>query len=995
MNFLAKIQVFFLLFLFQSVLSQNTYHTLWYSADSSHLPQNSVKSITPDKYGFIWISTEDGMVRYDGQSFKIFNTENVKDTHSNRMDLYGGSIEKDSILFVNEKGEIILINRRNAKKINRKTIHTPPVPPALFYSSTGNSFIIPSGQTTYAIGNDSIKMYHKQKLQQQFAYAYKDSSQFFSVSGNLYKAGANNSYVKFSGNSFLPLKFSQNFSNGYTIYINATAQQAFLHSGNKLFYLKEKNGLLETKLVFENFNLPENNIASVYYDEPNDVLYLGSSNTGLLKVKKQIFSHATHPFKSYPGNDGVYYALIDYNKTQAITSTGEIFSKKGYEGYIDIGRRTDKYMVTIDNNGDLWTKYGQNLYRFKKSSGFKSFDQWKFRNSITVIYKGSEGQIWVGMFNDINKKGGFLYQINPDAPNPQPKLFLKLDFAPASLNGIDNEVLWAGSWRGLYKIYLRQKKVIKIAGIPQTHVRSIFIKSPDEVWACTYDKGFFLFRDNRVTRFPIDKDQHLLTSHCIIEDNNGYFWITTNKGLFQVRKQDLYDFASHKIKKIYYHQYNKNAGFLNNEFNGGCMPCGTYLSNTTIFFPSMNGVVYFNPDSVKTRLPKSGIYIDEVSIDNKVFTASDSLIIDRKFERIKFFISSPHYGNPYNLNIEMKLEGPVEQDWIPMTENNISFSTLPPGNYTLKARKLTGFGSQWIYKSYHFSITPAFWQTTWFEAFIALAGALMLFFMVKLRIRYIRYKNILLENKVILQTSQLQETIVALRKTRDDLSRQITNHKNLIKTITHDIKSPLKFMAITGRFLYNNFEKQEPSMKEDIQAMYTSSSQLYHFVDSFLEYTKETDISNNEADSYPLHILVKEKIALFKNIASSKKTALVNAIPKDVNVTINKHLLSIIIHNLLDNAIKNTYGGSVSFDSSFINGSVMISVTDTGKGMTEEQVSYYTTFGKSYNDKEVKQNGMGLHIIAELLAITGGSMAIESSRDKGTKIMLLFKSAIV
>src|SRR5690606_2443274 len=143
-------------------------------------------------------------------------------------------------------------------------------------------------------------------------------------------------------------------------------------------------------------------------------------------------------------------------------------------------------------------------------------------------------------------------------------------------------------------------------------------------------------------------------------------------------------------------------------------------------------------------------------------------------------------------------------------------------------------------------------------------------------------------------------------------SRQNANHKKLIKTITHDIKSPLKFMAITGKYVYNKLENNNANgLKAEIESTYTSSAQLYHFVDEFLEYAKDAD--NSESEPYFLAELVAEKISFFQNIALSKKIQLFNHISKKIIIRLNKHLVSIIIHNLLDNAIKNTNRGEIHF----------------------------------------------------------------------------------
>ena len=997
MNFFYTFFSFLLLLISQNAFAQEPYYTVWYSSDSNHLPQNSVKAITPDKYGFLWLSTENGLVRYDGENFKVFTMGNIKDITSNRMTFFRGNIEQDSIITLNEKAEVLLINKRTVRRINKSGNYKSFLNnsnigvPGIHYARKQYSFTIQTGTNKYAIAINSIKQYDtKGKLLNHYNYTHKDSAQFFFSSGNLFILGKNNNYTSFSNGSIEHNQFENPFNKKSKIYSNIPAQQCFIYSNNQLFYIKENKGKIITQPIFENFNLEQNNIVSVYYDEPNDILYLGSSNKGLLIIKKQNFKHNATSYYHGSGTDDVYYALAEYSKNSIIASTGEIFSQNGNTSLINIDRYSDKFMLITDNNGDIWTKRGKKLYRFNKKSGFKKFNEWTFKNSLISLYKGPDGKIWMGMFNDKGKKGSFLYHINPTDTNPSPKFFLKLAFAAATLNTIDNKVLWCGSWKGLYKIILKDKTVSKIDGIPNVQVRSIYCKSPNEVWICTYGRGFFLHKNNKTTTFPIDKEQHLLTAHCIIEDKTGFLWITTNKGLFLIQKQDLLDYADKKLEKVYYHVYNKNAGFKNNEFNGGCNSCGIYLNRETIFFPSMNGIVYFDPDKVKNRLPENEIYIDEINIDNKTLVVSDTLILNRNFEKAKFFINSPYFGNLYNQNIETKLEGPVKQDWTPMTEDNVSFSNLPPGNYTLKARKLGGFGSQWISKSSCFTVAHAFWQTGWFIALMAVLSLFFIYFIYKLRIRYIKYKNIQLQEQVVLQTQQLQNTIVTLRKTKDDLDRQIINHKNLIKTITHDIKSPLKFMAITGRFIYNNFDKQETTLKDDILAMYMSSAQLYHFVDNFLEYAKETDINNNESEPYLLYDLVNEKISFFKNIALAAKTTIINNIAYDLHLTVNKQLLSIMLHNLLDNAVKNTFDGSIVFETTIKGKIITITVKDTGNGMSDQKAEYYNKLLSNMDNYKSKHKEMGLHMIIELLAIMEGKINISSGKTSGTTISLIF-----
>lgn len=970
-------------------LCQESFYSEWFSSDSNHLPQNSVKSITPDKYGFIWLATENGLVRYDGQKFKIFNSGNINGISSNRMMLFDGSISNDSILIFNEKEETIHISQRGATKLKGKKSYPETalvrishndyiLYPSFRYTIRNKPFIAGGTEKSFILRNDSIYTYSKYTQTQAIQYKIKDSSQFFVVNNRLYELGENSSYIYCSQLS-VKSKFSTNLQRNTRIYNNSVAGQTFAWSGNNLYYIKDIKGRLSLKLVYSGSNYESDNIVSIYYDEQNEIVFMGSTNKGLMVVKKKSFRHNETEYRHASGTDDVYYAVEKFSQNEAITSTGEIFNKDGSTKLINIGSYTDKYVLIIDNNGDIWTKEGSWLYRFRKKENYRKPTRWKLRNSITTIIKMRSGLLYVGIFSDKGTTGGYLYEIDPSASNPEPKILFRMKVAPSHITEIDNNTLWAGSWHGLYKINLSRRNIERIKGVDSTHVRNIYAPKPEEAWIGTYDNGYYLFRNGKATHLPTDRNSYLNTVHCIVEDKEGFMWITTNKGLFTAKKQDLYDYADKKTHHVYYHLYTKQAGFSNNEFNGGCNPCGIYLDNDMIFLPSMDGVVYFRPSVTKKRQPLSGIYLDEIAVDNKSYPISSPLEFERNFGRLQFFITSPYFGNLYNQNLETMLEGPVSQEWTPMTENNVSFSPLPPGEYVLKIRKLGGFGSKHIYKDFCFIVKPAFWQTTWFLIVMIILLVITIFLAFRIRIRYMKHKNLQLEKHVVLKTQQLQNTVVALRKTKDDLTKQISNHKNLIKTITHDIKSPLRFMAITGRHLYDNSSDSDEVQKENIKAMHTSSSQLYNFVDNFLKYAKETDLNGYDSDPYLLYELVNEKTAFFNQIAIASKTIMINNCHKR-NITVNRQLLSIILHNLVDNALKHTQEGIIIIESSFYGKNFSISVKDSGQGMDSESFKYYTDLidGKT---EPLRKSGMGLHMIIELLAIMEGTMAIHPKEN--------------
>ncbi|KAF2515451.1 HAMP domain-containing histidine kinase [Flavobacterium salilacus subsp. salilacus] len=993
--------IVYLLGISKCYTQDTSYFVTWYSADNNHLPQNTVKSIVKDMYGFIWLSTESGLVRFDGENFKIYDSSTIPGIKSDRMYMFGGNVKKDSLVIRNELHQYFLIRKRMVVKDNstynflRKTKKdyikdNLQIIPSLHHAMPREIFTVSSGGNRYVIDNDSIRLFtDNNKLKKQFAYTVKDSSQFFTLSGKLYLIENDNGYIEFTGSKTVHKKFDSHITGKYSIYTNEPVEQVFLVSGKNVYLIEVKNDKLTTTLLYDNFDA-KNNIKAIYFDAKNNALYLGSHNKGLMVVKKQDFKQMTSPLKHKRGLDGVYYGITDYHKNKILSSSGDIFENGKHTGNVDIGNGSDKYAIVTDNNGDIWVKMYIYLYRYKKESGYKNYDTWTLGNRIATLTKAKDGKIWIGTaYPYEGEEPGALYVADPDAPNCSPKLYMEFSNGPKCIYSMTEDELWVGSRGTLLKINIKKKEVTEIPEFKNAYIRNMYSTSIHELWIATYKKGLFLYKNGKIVNFPTDKNNYILTAHCIIEDKKGFFWVTTNRGLFCINKQDLYDYASGKKDGIYYYHYNKDNGFTTNEFNGGCEPCGVYLNNQTVYFPSMEGIVYFDPDNIILNHPDNTIFIDEAQVDGTTYS-TDNLMLNRNFERINFFISSPYYGNKDNQYIEVKLIGPVTQDWTGITENYVSFSTLPPGKYQLKARKLSGFQSEYLYKNISFSIQPAFWQTTWFTVIVVIASVLAVILFFKIRLGYIRYKNRLLEQQIAVRTTQLSTTIKTLRETKETLSRQNENHKKLIKNITHDIKSPLKYMAITGRYVYNNLSDSDSAIKEDVESIYTSSSQLYHFVDNFLEYTKTAD-NNTNAEPYHLHKLVREKITFFKNIAKSHNTVVINTIDETITVTPNRHLLAIVLHNLLDNALKNTTGGTITFAVTKTENTVALSIKDTGKGMSAVQLDHYNKL-ISGNGDDKEKSGMGLLIIAELIVIMGITMKIKSVKGKGTEVILTITS---
>ncbi|MGS2741564.1 ligand-binding sensor domain-containing protein [Sinomicrobium sp. M5D2P17] len=990
-------------------LPNKDYGINWYT-DSDGLPQNSVKQIFKDPYGFIWLLTQNGLVRYDGRNFRVFNSKNTS-IHNNRMMYALGKPAKDSIFVYNDFGEALLISQRNARTQEQNItdlpyslVSTPEI------NSTDSAYIrkkkhiIPaSGSDYYIIGHDTVT-HHNDKTSEtsDIYFPHNSSGYFFTIGSSLYYLEKNGKYTRIhDGKTFhAKTEVPTGDENITGIIYNTISRQTFVHTRKNLYLLQIKKSKLHLEEILSDFDFgPDNSIFSAYYDSYLKIIYLGSKTKGLGIIKK-------HNFKSVNtwNTDRVQYALTNYTSNKILTATGAIINVGSIAGKkLDAPWDSDKHSLMMDKQGDIWTKNQNHLYRFRKETNYQEFRQWVLPYPIEQLYKGVDDKIWIAMHlnNDKRKASeSSLYYLDSADPKCVPKPYKKLSFSVQYMLQTTDSTLWLGSLKGLYKINLTTGRPDNVNGLNNKQVTSLYASAPDEIWITTSTKGIFLYKNGVLTGFPPDRKGYMLSSHCIVEDNEGYLWISTGKGLFQASKKKMLDYASGKMKQVYYHYYDKSSGFLSNEFTGGCEPCGIKLKNGHMALPSLNGIVIFDPKKVRPELPNGTIYIDEVrTVEGLLPVDQDTLMLNRNFGRVHIHLATPYYDNPYNLNMEFKLEDENTKNWEYIEDGQtITFSQLPPGQHTLVIRKMNSFYSYYINKRITLVVPPYFWETDWFYVLLCLAIPVVIFYSVKLRIKYVRYKNALLKKKIIESTRHLRNTIRTLRITKDKLKQQTAIQEKLIASISHDIRSPLRFMVDTGEYLYANYDTGNKKMiREGIRSMYTASVKIHEFISEILDYSKARmyeGIGNTSRESYDLQHLIGEKISLFTEIANSQRTRIYNYVPYNFTTLVNKHLLSIIIHNLLDNAVKNTHNGKITLYAFIREKKLRIVIEDTGKGITQKQLQYYQSLVNPREEQHISldtpSKSLGIKIILDLLIILNGKIDIKSTINKGTRITLIF-----
>ncbi|MBJ2124525.1 ATP-binding protein [Flavobacterium sp. IB48] len=974
---------------------QENYTARWYTADNNELQQNSIKAIVQGKHNFIWMTTENGIVRYDGNNFLVFNSSNTSLEHTRFTDIFG-SIEKDSLTSYNEsKKELVFIRnakvqilKKNAPKSSlvrngRHFFFHDGLPSNYSINQHEPYYIRLSNGNIFFIDNQTIELCDsKMKSISKTPFKNDNIFNFFALNNSLFYLEDNGNYHCFSEKGESSGKLNAIPTRNRRLFWNITTGQVFLSVKNKIYQLKNQNDQLTAQLIVEYKDFETSNIIAAYFDQKNNKLYLGSGTNGLCIISFPLFKTV----KKSNERAEVYYAAQAFSDSTVITSEGLIINNKRVIDSIPFPKSVlldERINIALDDEKNIWISRAMKVFCYLKKSGYKKYITYPFNQNPKTIFKDNSNTIWVSLGIDEFHKPK-LYAIKKGV------VTLKAVFKN-NINYIvqQNSILYLAGDNGLFLYDLKTKKLHFAKNTEKINIRSVFIDSKQKIWLTTYEKGFFLYENQTLHSFPTDEEHYLNSAHCIIEDKNEFFWISTNKGLFQVSRKALMQHYKNKNTVIYYHQYNKADGFLINEFNGGCQPCGNFLKNNDIVFPSMNGIVFFNPYKISPLLPGKDLFIDRVVLDQKMITPKDTIVLKNNFQRVSFLVSYPYYGNPKNVAIEAKMDKIGSDRWERLkADKSISFTTLPPGTYTLTFRSLSGFNANYAYKKVILVVPAKFHQTIWFTI---LCSFLFVGFVISIwyiRLYYQKMKSLQLQITIAKKTKKLAATVQKLEITENNLKQEIKQHEMLVKSMSHDIKSPLKFLSSSVKHLFENSTiQQDPKLKQQLGMLQTSTLQLYEYVENLIKYSSIfIEGKKLEGESYSLNKLIEESIHIFEKIAEAENNAIINSVPKDLLVKTNKKALSIIIHNLIDNAIKNTKNGRIELLCTTQSNILTLKIIDNGKGMSKELIDYYHNF---YKNPISKNYHLGLHMIIELLILIEGNINIKSGIDKGTTIEIM------
>lgn len=227
--------------------------------------------------------------------------------------------------------------------------------------------------------------------------------------------------------------------------------------------------------------------------------------------------------------------------------------------------------------------------------------------------------------------------------------------------------------------------------------------------------------------------------------------------------------------------------------------------------------------------------------------------------------------------------------------------------------------------------------------------------------------------------------IAELRIKNRELNRMAETQKKMTSILAHDVRSPLVAISSIMEYKHSGIISEEES--EDMMGLAIEQlNNTVQMVNDVVDWGEsQLKFYNVSRENVGLKDLVDNIFGYEALKARLKNNDLVNQI-KSTELSTDKHALSFIIRNLVNNANKYTENGNISVSATKKNGFIYINIKDTGSGMDSEMSSKLfgaETISRRGTSNE-KGNGLGLMLINEYINKLSGTISVESEPGKGS-----------
>lgn len=581
--------------------------------------------------------------------------------------------------------------------------------------------------------------------------------------------------------------------------------------------------------LFDHKQVGYNWISTLYEDRDKN-LWIGTWGGGLTRLKDGKFTNFN---KSNGLQDNKIRCITGDREGNILIGTNEsglsIFKGSHMVTFTEDDSLINNHVWAIqsDHNGNFWfgTNNGISVYNpDSKSFHHLNKEDDLTSNQIRFIKKDRDHNLWVGMWNG----GGIIYKTKDENSFNYPyninRYLAQISRGNVTAMTIDSQNnLWVGTYDGLLYFEINGgglAHLTQTSGLSGNDITSLYAAEDAAVWVGSRNKGVTLIRDTVFT--PLLQEQGITpTSFALL--SNGQVWVgTESKGIFVLNEKlelkehytapdhllsnyisalssdehdNIYIGTNNGLNKYFseektFQYYTERNGFTGIEVK----PAAIYRDKKgRIWFGTVQGVTRFDPakESRETVMPITHIESFQVNYHDHPMTENLKLPYNRNSVTLGF--NSVFLTDPEAVKYRFILDG-ADPGWRYSEQGmNITYTSLPPGDYTFKvmARNNKGMWNEQP-TTFSFRINPPFWQTWWFILMVVLVALAVVYAYIRIRETKLRREKAILEQKVKHRTKKIREQNIDLENKNKAIFDSINYARRIQTAIMHDHEQLLK-----------------------------------------------------------------------------------------------------------------------------------------------------------------------------------------------------------
>ena len=1001
------------------------------------LPQSTVSAILQTRDGYLWMATYEGVVRFNGVGFTIFDSKSVPQLKSSSI---RSLVEdRDGVLWIGT---------------------------------------LSGGLTRYA-GGTFTTFTTADGLPDNFVFALLAADD-----GSLW-IGTNAGLARWNGTSF------ESFTTADGLVGNAV-RSLCEDSAGRLWIGTEGGGVcVRENGRFVPFALPEgpgNTLVAAIAEAPDGSIWIGTNGSGVVRVHEgqlEVFTAARNGLAS----DLISSVLPDKRGSIWIGTLSAGISRFRDGKFTNLAARQGMShdavrSLTLDHEGSLWvgTNGGVTQLKDEKIVNFTTLNGLS-QNNIRVVLEDSRGDVWIGT------DGGGVNRLSGDtvtvfaAKEGLPDVFVRSLFEDRdgaiwigmngggisrlkngqlktwnTGSGLSNNVvyaicddadgnIWIGTVGGGVDILGRDGSIRNLSskdGLARNDVRALKRDRSGAIWIGTGGGGLSVFdprrssesrittvttadglandsvfamyedsagdmwigtggglnrmRDGAIAKMTVDQGLFDNRIFQILEDDRGQFWLSSNKGVFRVARAELVAVADGVLESVSSEAYGRVDGMGSNQCNGASQPAGWRRANGQIVIPTVGGLAFIDPGDLRMNAIAPLVAIDRVVVDGKTIEPGNVATLSSESSKFEIRYDGLSFVEPDRVLFRYRLEG-YDRDWVDAGTRRVAFyNSLSPGEYTfhVSASNNDGVWSE-TGAVFRFVLPTPWWRTWWaILLWLGLFGGL-LYLTVQLRLRRLETRTRELEAAVVERTTELGRTVEQLRISEqralesEKLALEASRAKStFLSNMSHELRTPLN--AVLG---FAELMEREPARTDvdrtRLSIIQRSGEHLLSLINDVLSLSKiEAGKLVLNATAFDLREMLRSLDQMMRMRVEGKGLNLSveadDSVPKAVRGDEVK--LRQILINLLGNAVKFTETGTVHVRASWRSGVVTFEVEDTGCGIAEGEIpKLFEPFVQT--DSGVRSGegtGLGLAISREFANLMGGDVSVRSELGAGTTL---------